>query len=697
MLAYPKQLIVTGGLMAWLVLASAVSGQTKSPSRVANPVPPNVHVPPSSRPLPGKGIEFRFSDEQSTPAVQDSAVRQVAYTQDADAPPANPAALGGNKPMLPTPQAVEIAKRKMLDNSDPTASPQSPQDQVLPKSLQQPPQVQALELRKGQGEQTSSRMAGLNRPQSQTPATTEQTKEPMASAPPQAQQAAPTAEQKIETQLPATREPTQLISFEVGTGRGDSRRDSRMLNMESPAIEIESFGPQSVGIHKRAQYQIVIRNTSNRDADNLIVNVNVPQWVKIENVNTSIGRREIGTEQRAARIQWKIDRLVGGTSQTMILDATPSRAENFDVQVEWSMQPRQASARVLVTEPRLEMTIGGPAEVLYGETAMYQVTVRNPGTGIAENVTVMLPEALGGERANLGEIPPGQERSFQVELLARAAGQLDLTTHAIGLGELQAKANQSIIVRRPGLALSITGPNLKYAGSIGQYEISITNNGDAIARDVSAALALPPGVQYLDGIDGAEMVDNAMRWHIGTLDVGVKRTYRVNCKLNTEGEVRLDLGARGSSDIAAVDRCVTMVETVADLILAVDDPQGPLPTGQKIDYTIRIKNRGSRAANQLFLVMQYAEGVEPVTASGMNHQVSTGQVVFSPIPVIEPGQEVAVVVTAHALTPGVHRFRAQLTTEDGEVHEVKEGTTKFYGNEIGVPSARRDNGNDFKR
>jgi uncharacterized repeat protein (TIGR01451 family) len=696
MLANKQSLFVTLGLIASLVWTNGLSGQTTAPARKANPVPPNVHIPSPPRQTSGQGgVEFRFSDEETNAPIKDFGVKPVSFMQDAETTQP-PSAMGGSKQLLPPPQAVEIAKRNMLDNSDPNAISRSPQSgQKLPNGMQQPPKIQSQEIMSGgQADQGSSRHAAANRPAIRPQ---ESDVLPgsgvMESTPPTSMAA---GEQKIETQVQIP-DAAKLISFEAGMGRSNPNRDSRMLNMESPAIEIESFGPQSVGIHKRAQYQVVIRNTSSRDADNLLVNVNIPQWVKIENVNTSIGRREIGTEQRAARVQWKIDRLVGGTSQTMVLDATPSRAENFDVQVEWSMQPRTASARVLVTEPRLEMTIGGPAEVLYGETAMYQVSVRNPGTGTAENVTVMLPEALGGERANIGEIPPGQERSFQVELLARAAGQLDLTTIAMGLGDLQTKANQSIVVRRPGLALSIAGPNLKYAGSVGQYEISITNNGDAIARDVSAALALPPGVHYIDGIDGAEMIDNAMRWHIGTLDVGVKRTYRVTCKLNTEGEVRLDLGARGSSDIAAVDRCVTVVETVADLILAVDDPQGPLPTGQKLDYTIRIKNRGSRAASDLHLVMQYSEGVEPTTANGLNHQVVPGQVVFTPISVIEPGQEVSVVVTAQALTAGVHRFRAQLTTEDGEVHEVKEGTTKFYGNDIGTPSARREGGNEFKR
>jgi len=70
----------------------------------------------------------------------------------------------------------------------------------------------------------------------------------------------------------------------------------------------------------------------------------------------------------------------------------------------------------------------------------------------------MLPEALGGERATLGLIPPGKEKHFQVELLARAAGDLNLVATAAAEGNLKAEAEQALIVRRAALAISMTGP-----------------------------------------------------------------------------------------------------------------------------------------------------------------------------------------------------------------------------------------------
>jgi hypothetical protein len=476
-------------------------------------------------------------------------------------------------------------------------------------------------------------------------------------------------------------------------------KENSLIEMKTPSIDIQTYGPPTVGVHKRAQYKLVVTNQTSHDAEHLTVSVELPQWVNIDNVSTTIGRREAGTQQRSQRVNWVIDRLSAGSAQTMTVDATPTKAEHFDFVVDWTIQTHSSGSKITVTEPRLEMNIAGPNEILYGETAMYKVTVRNPGTGLAENIVVMLPEALGGERQSIGDIAPGQDKTFDVELLARAAGELNLTTIASGAGELQTSASRNIIVRRPELDIAIIGPPLKYAGTVGQYEIRITNKGDAIARDVTAALALPAGVQFIEGIEGVEANNNIIGWQIGTLDVGDSRTYKISCQLNSEGNTKIELGARGSSDIAGIAQCVTKVESVADMVLAVEDPKGPLPTGQKQTYKIRVKNRGTRAARQLNLVMQYSEGIEPTTAQGLTHQVVPGQVIFTPIASVEAGEEMTVEVIAQALTAGTHRFRAQLTTDDGEVYEVAEGTTRFYGDNIPPSRSSELPGNDsqFKR
>lgn len=470
------------------------------------------------------------------------------------------------------------------------------------------------------------------------------------------------------------------------------------VRLAAPALQVEAYGPESIGINKPATYQIVVRNNNTMEATRVLVGINMPEWVDLENISMTTGEREITDGKNQARLVWSVDRVPGNTTQTITVTAIPRKPEMFDLGVEWTMVPRVGRTSVRVTEPKLEMSIAGPKEVMYGETALYHVTVRNPGTGDAEDVVVMLPEALGGERATLGDIGAGKEKNFQVELLARTAGDLNLVATAAAEGNLKASSERSLVVRRANLEVSMKGPGLKYAGSVGQYMIEITNDGDATATDIVSAVALPQGVKYLSGIEGVKLIEGGMRWPVGSLDPGQTRTYKINCQLDTSGDLQLEVGARGKGELAASSACLTTVETVADLVLTVSDPKGPLPTGQEVPYQIHIRNRGSKAAKGVNLVMQFSDGIEPRDAKGLEHRLVPGQVFFSPIEKINPGQEMTFEVAAEALKSGTHVFRAQLTCEDSDAREVAEGTTRFFGDEIQSPttrSASAPGANDF--
>ncbi len=477
-------------------------------------------------------------------------------------------------------------------------------------------------------------------------------------------------------------------------------KQNAAIRLNAPSIEVETFGPATIGVNKAANYRVVVKNNSSIRAERILVGINLPQWVDIENVNLTTGGKEITDGENQARLVWSIDKIPGNASQTITVTAVPRKAEMFDVGVEWTLVPRVGKANVAVTEPKLEMSISGPAEVLYGETALYHVTVRNPGSGAAENVVVMLPEALGGERATLGDIEAGKEKVFQVELLARTAGELNLVATAAADQNLKTSAERGLTVRRANLNISLEGPGLKYAGSGAQYKVVVSNSGDATAKDVVTAVALPPGVKYLNGVDSVKIIDGGMRWPVGALEPGQTRTYKINCQLNTSGDLQLEVGARGKGDLAASSACLTTVETVADLVLTVADPKGPLPTGEKIPYQIKVQNRGTKTAKGVNLVMQFSEGIEPVDATGLEHRIAEGQVLFSPITQIDPGQEMTFKITAEALKSGTHIFRAQLTCQDSDAREIAEGTTRFFGEQV-QPSVTKTataptlDGNDF--
>lgn len=458
------------------------------------------------------------------------------------------------------------------------------------------------------------------------------------------------------------------------------RSESAAIRLKAPSIEVETFGPRSIGVNKPATYEVVVKNNSGSDAERILVGINLPEWVEVSNVNLTTGGKEVTDGKDKARLVWTIDRIGAGKTQTATILAVPRKAEMFDVGVEWTLVPRTGKANIRVTEPRLTMNISGPSEVEFGELARYLVTVRNPGTGTAENVTVKLPEALGGERSVLGDIPPGEEEVFQVELLARTAGDLKLVAQATADGEIEASSDRNIMVRRANLAVTMEGPAMKFSGDVGTYTITMTNSGDATANKLMAAVALPTGAKYVSGIESVTPIADGIRWQVGPLEPGQSRDFKVNCQMNGSGDMQLECGVR-QGDLAASAACLTRVETVADLVLEVEDPRGPLPTNKNVPYVVTIRNRGSRAAKQVELVMQFSEGIEPNSAAGHQHRIVPGQVLFSPISVVEPGQEVSFEITAAAHKQGTHIFRAQLTCHDSDSREIAEGTTRYFSSD----------------
>ena len=503
--------------------------------------------------------------------------------------------------------------------------------------------------------------------------------------------AAPSGSTSEQMVRPATMEVDDEVPAEQrvapDTGNAPNRQASTSgVKLAAPAISVESFGPQRIGINQPSEYQVVVKNESQASAERVLVMIDFPVWLEIDRVNMTTGERESISEKNINRLVWKIDRIPGNQSQTITVTAIPRKAEEFDLGIEWTLAPRAGTARVMVTEPKLEMSIVGPEEVQFGDTAAYQVSVRNAGSGDAENVVVMLSEALNGERGTLGDIPAGTTKTFTVNLFARTPGALELAVNAIADNSIEIAASRDLIIRRANLNIDITGPNLRYAGTTGNYLITVSNSGDLRAEEVVAALGLPKGVKFMAGIDSYTAIDGGIRWNIGFLEPGQSREYKIQCQLNAAGDVQLEVGTQGKGALQASHAMLTQVQTIADLAMNVNDPPGPLSTGDEVKYEIVVQNRGTKTASNIDVFMILSQGLEPKSASGLEYRIPRdGAVQFATIPQLEPGQKIVLEVSAIAFKPGTHVYRAHLVCEDADAREIKEGTSRFVGEELSNP------------
>ena len=216
--------------------------------------------------------------------------------------------------------------------------------------------------------------------------------------------------------------------------------------------------------------------------------------------------------------------------------------------------------------------------------------------------------------------------------------------------------------------------------TVATYEIHVTNPGNATAKDVVVTAGLPTGAEFNQATGGGRFnaATSEVEWSLPSLQTGAEETLVVKCVLGTPGVNNLNLKAAASGDLACDSQTITKVEALADLVLDVSDPRGPVAVGQDVTYELRVTNRGTKSADGVDVIAFFSEGVEAITVEGGDHQVSTGQVEFNSIPSIPAGGEVIFTITARAETAGNHVFRAEAHCKSLGTSLASEETTKFY-------------------
>jgi uncharacterized repeat protein (TIGR01451 family) len=119
-----------------------------------------------------------------------------------------------------------------------------------------------------------------------------------------------------------------------------------------------------------------------------------------------------------------------------------------------------------------------------------------------------------------------------------------------------------------------------------------------------------------------------------------------------------------------------------------------LAVGEEMIYEVHIRNRGTKAAENVDVAGFFSNGIEPVSAQGGQSELASGQVVFRPIPAIAPGTEVVLKIKARAELAGNHVFRAEVNCSSVGAKLASEETTMFYGDSriANRPSARSNSG-----
>jgi len=450
----------------------------------------------------------------------------------------------------------------------------------------------------------------------------------------------------------------------------------RLATSEGAAVRVVTEGPSEVLIRQVTQYELRVENRGSTNAAGIVVRTALPPWAELKGQDATAGSvRSIG-EDGESILEWTVDELPAGTVEKLFVRVRAVQAGTFDVATRWTTAPLDQTATVTVLEPKLAVKIDGPDEIVFGQSQRYRIRVLNPGDGVASNVLFnLLPEASEPISQKLGNIPPGKESSFEIELTARDRGDLGIRGNVSGDLDLAAEIAKSVSVISADLEAIFSGPPVQFQNAEGTYELELVNSGKATAESVEAEIRLPEGMTYVDGIDGARTEGNRVVWTIPSIPAGETRQFAFACQLAKTGNHKLSFRCQGTAGGQASVELETAVQAIVDLKLTVIDPPVPAPVGAEVAYEVVIQNRGSKAAENVRVVGQFGHGIEPIRTEGHAGKIATGQVLFSPIAKIEPGSKVQLRIIAKADAAGDHRFRAEV--HSGESVLVAEEATVY--------------------
>ncbi|MBC8348365.1 MAG: hypothetical protein H8E24_07055, partial [Verrucomicrobia bacterium] len=211
------------------------------------------------------------------------------------------------------------------------------------------------------------------------------------------------------------------------------RHFSKNSQQGSPQIETLWRKKGDINVGQECDLELIVKNTGKATASYIEVAVEFPETVQL--VSASPKPFSDGT--------WKLPEMVADKEHR--IDITLIPLKRGEITANANVRFTSAATSVFsVEEPMLALAVKGPEKVSLGEPASHLVTISNPGTGVAHDVSVMVtvPEGLqhASERKrlmmDLGSLSPGEKRNVRLSLTAVGGGDQSIVIDAKAGNEL---------------------------------------------------------------------------------------------------------------------------------------------------------------------------------------------------------------------------------------------------------------------
>ena len=448
-------------------------------------------------------------------------------------------------------------------------------------------------------------------------------------------------------------------------------------------ISISKLAPKEVALNEPFDYRLKITNISDREMLNVVVTDVKPAHMKFV---SSVPEMEIVENE----VRWELGAIAPGESRTVSVDAVATEMGTITSCAEVTYDT-PTCAQIEIVDPQLVLTKFVPEESLVCDRIPIKYVITNKGNGHACNIQIVddFAEGLltsdGSSRVmfEIDSLGPGESREFETMVDAGGSGRYFSSANAIA--ERGGRASSEMVgtlVTQPVLAINESCPSEQYIGKMLTYDITVTNRGDAAARDTIVEATVPDGVRFNNATDGGVYTHSSpgkVTWNLGELQPNSSTTISMSFTSDMSGLIDTEATAKAYCAESVFDTCRTELSGIPGVLLEVVDVEDPIEVGNSVTYIITVTNQGSAADTNVQISCMLEESMEYVSSTGPTEAAVIGQrISFAPLASLAPKAQAKWQVTVKAIGAGDIRFKTIMNTDqlDRSVEETE--ATRLY-------------------
>ncbi|WP_339876589.1 gliding motility-associated C-terminal domain-containing protein [uncultured Algoriphagus sp.] len=426
-------------------------------------------------------------------------------------------------------------------------------------------------------------------------------------------------------------------------------------------------------------YTISVMNTGQSDATDLTITDALPSGLSFISADN-------GGVNNAGTISWTVPTLAAGAS----IDLTITVMVNADVATGTQISnvaivsspddpdsPKESDPEVVTVEKDVDLEITKTASastVLAGGEFSYTISVTNTGQSNATDLTITdaLPVGLSFISADNGGVNNAGTISWTVPTLG-AGASIDLTLTVMVNADVASgtqisnvaivsspddpdspkESDPEVVTVEKDVDLTITktaSALTVLAGGEFSYTISVTNNGQSDATDLTITDALPVGLSFISADNGGVNNAGTISWTIQTLAAGASIDLTLTVMVNADvaagtqiSNVVIVSSPDDPDSPKESDPEVVTVEKDVDLEITKTASASTVLAGGEFSYTISVMNTGQSDATDLTITDALPSGLSFISAD--NGGVNNAGTISWTIPTLAAGASIDLMVT----------------------------------------------------